>query len=119
MTVKDFVESLAAEIGGNALRAETSIDIPTPQENPTSHEKSDARLSVIGSDGLHVGTVDHVQGDWIVLQETLGSAPSRLATKFVVATETDKLKLSITSPEAKNQIETSVLTQTNEGSGNS
>lgn len=107
MTVKDFVESLAAEIGGNALHAEPKISDAMPQPNTTVSEQLPLgpRLEVIGSDGLHVGFVEHVQGDWIVLQATSDSGNRRLAKQFVVATETDKLKLSITSSEARSKID--------------
>ncbi|WP_398473263.1 DUF2171 domain-containing protein [Tardiphaga sp.] len=106
MTVKDFVESLAAEIGGNTPRAEPNISAPMPQQDPTAleHFPSDSRLEVIGSDGLHVGVVEHVQGDWIVLQTPSASVHRRLAKKFVVVTETQKLQLSITSSEARAKI---------------
>ncbi len=61
-------------------------------------------MEVVGSDGDHVGKVDHVKGDQIELAWLdLGSGGKHhyIPTSWVDRVEDDKVFLSITQDEAK------------------
>ncbi|MET4896084.1 DUF2171 domain-containing protein [Sphingomonadaceae bacterium jetA1] len=69
---------------------------------------------VIGADGVHVGTVDHVQGDRIKLTKTdspqtqdgQGAKHHYLPIGLVAEVEGDKVRLSATAQNAVDQFET-------------
>ena len=68
---------------------------------------------VIGADGVHVGTVDHVQGDRIKLtkndspqtQDGRGAKHHYLPIGLVAEVEGDKVRLSATAQNAVDQFE--------------
>ena len=58
---------------------------------------------VIGADGTHVGTVDHVQGDRIKLTKNdrgAGGVHHWVSTALVAELEGDKVRLSTTAENA-------------------
>ncbi|MBB3878052.1 DUF2171 domain-containing protein [Sphingomonas pseudosanguinis] len=68
---------------------------------------------VIGADGVHVGTVDHVQGDRIKLtkndspqtQDGQGAKHHYLPIGLVAEVEGDQVRLSATAQNAVDQFE--------------
>ena len=68
---------------------------------------------VIGADGVHVGTVDHVQGDGIKLtkndspqtQDGQGAKHHYLPIGLVAEVEGDQVRLSATAQNAVDQFE--------------
>lgn len=63
-------------------------------------------MEVVGSDGLHVGTVDHVDGQRIKLTRTDAAAGGEhhyLHLDNVAAIEGDKVRLTRTAEQAKDE----------------
>lgn len=61
-------------------------------------------MEVVGSDGKHIGKIDHVIGADIQLTRSLGvGSHHALPLSYVVSIEDDKVRLSITEDEAKNR----------------
>jgi uncharacterized protein (TIGR02271 family) len=62
-----------------------------------------AGLDVVGSDGEHVGTVDHMEGERIKLKKADSAAGGEhhYLTREMVQTITDKVVLAVTAAEAK------------------
>lgn len=63
-------------------------------------------MEVIGSDGQHVGTVDKVNGNKIVLTKsdpTSGGQHHSIALDRVDTIEQDKLRLNVTAEQARQQ----------------
>lgn len=58
-------------------------------------------MEVVGSDGKHVGKVDHVIGQEIKLTRSLGVGSHHALPLSYVARVDDKVRLSITEDEAK------------------
>jgi hypothetical protein len=63
-------------------------------------------MEVIGADGVHVGTVDHVEGDRIKLTKADSGQGSHqghhhyISTGLVAAVEGDRVRLSATGANA-------------------
>lgn len=58
-------------------------------------------MEVVGSDGKHLGKVDHVLGDEIELSRAMAIGPHHAIPLTWVATVDDKVHLSLTEDEAK------------------
>lgn len=58
-------------------------------------------MEVVGSDGKHIGKVDHVVGSDIELTRSLGVGTHHALPLTYVETVDDKVRLSITEDEAK------------------
>lgn len=58
-------------------------------------------MEVVGSDGKHIGKVDHVRGDEIELTRSLGVGSHHALPLSLVSLVDDKVRLSITEDEAK------------------
>ncbi|MGE0828583.1 MAG: DUF2171 domain-containing protein [Hyphomonadaceae bacterium] len=59
-------------------------------------------MEVVGSDGKHVGKVDHVIGADLKLTRSLGvGSHHALPLSYVASVDKDKVRLSITEDEAK------------------
>jgi hypothetical protein len=58
-------------------------------------------MEVVGSDGKHVGKVDHVKGSEIELTRTMAVGPHHMLPLDIVALVDDKVRLSVTEDEAK------------------
>ena len=62
------------------------------------------QMEVVGSDGKHIGKVDHVLGSDLQLTRSLGAGSHHLLPlTYVDAISGDKVRLSITEDEAKNR----------------
>lgn len=60
-------------------------------------------MEVVGSDGKHVGKVDHVKGNEIELTRSLGLGAHHALPLELVARVDDKVRLSVTEGEAKHR----------------
>ena len=61
-------------------------------------------MEVVGSDGKHVGKVDHVLGGDLQLTRSLGAGSHHLlALTYVDTISGDKVRLSITEDEVKDR----------------
>ncbi len=61
-------------------------------------------MEVVGSDGKHVGKVDHVKGDEIELTRSMGVGNHHaLPISLIDRVDGDKVRLSITEDQAKNR----------------
>ncbi len=60
-------------------------------------------MEVVGSDGKHVGNVDHVLGSDLQLTRSGGIGSHHLLPLSFVDLVDDKVRLSITEDEAKNR----------------
>jgi hypothetical protein len=60
-------------------------------------------MEVIGSDGKHIGKVDHVLGDTLELTRSLGVGSHHALPLSYVQSVDDKVRLSITEDEAKDR----------------
>ncbi|MGE0047293.1 MAG: DUF2171 domain-containing protein [Hyphomonadaceae bacterium] len=60
-------------------------------------------MEVVGSDGKHIGKVDHVLGQDIKLTRSLGVGSHHALPLTFVARVDDKVRLSITEDEAKDR----------------
>ena len=64
------------------------------------HDQIREHMEVIGADGVHVGTVDHLEGDRIKLTKTDSGEGSHkghhhyISTGLVATVEGDKVRLS-------------------------
>lgn len=58
-------------------------------------------MEVVGSDGKHVGKVDHVAGADIKLARSAGMGHHHLLPMSYVQSVDDKVRLSLTEDEAK------------------
>ncbi|MDX2276419.1 MAG: DUF2171 domain-containing protein [Hyphomonadaceae bacterium] len=58
-------------------------------------------MEVVGSDGKHIGKVDHVRGDEIELTRSLGIGSHHALPLSLVSVVDDKVRLSVTEDEAK------------------
>ncbi|MES1156989.1 MAG: DUF2171 domain-containing protein [Alphaproteobacteria bacterium] len=58
-------------------------------------------MEVVGSDGKHIGKVDHVLGGDLQLTRSLGVGSHHLLPLSFVDSVDDKVRLSITEDEAK------------------
>lgn len=58
-------------------------------------------MEVVGSDGKHIGKVDHVRGDELELTRSLGIGSHHALPLSLVSVVDDKVRLSITEDEAK------------------
>ena len=58
-------------------------------------------MDVVGSDGKHVGKVDHVDGADIKLSRSAGMGSHHLLPISYVQSVDDKVRLSLTEDEAK------------------
>ena len=58
-------------------------------------------MEVVGSDGKHIGKVDHVIGQDIKLTRSMGVGSHHALPLTYVASVDDKVRLSITEDEAK------------------
>ena len=58
-------------------------------------------MEVVGSDGKHIGKVDHVMGSDLQLTRSLGVGSHHLLPLSYVERVDDKVRLSITEDEAK------------------
>jgi hypothetical protein len=68
-------------------------------------------MEVIGSDGAHVGTVDHMEGDRIKLTKSDPGSGGRhhyIRLEDVAAVDGDKVRLSTLAARAKQTWETDV-----------
>lgn len=60
-------------------------------------------MEVVGSDGKHIGKVDHVRGDQLELTRSLGVGSHHALPLSLVSLVDDKVRLSVTEDEAKNR----------------
>ncbi|HVV32282.1 MAG TPA: DUF2171 domain-containing protein [Vitreimonas sp.] len=61
-------------------------------------------MDVVGSDGKHIGKVDHVLGGDLQLTRSMGVGSHHLLPlTYVESVSGDKIRLSITEDEAKNR----------------
>lgn len=60
-------------------------------------------MEIVGSDGKHIGKVDHVMGSDIELTRSMGVGSHHLLPLDLVASVDDKVRLSVTEDEAKNR----------------
>jgi hypothetical protein len=60
-------------------------------------------MEVVGSDGKHIGKVDHVVGDEIELTRSLGVGSHHALPISLISVVDDKVRLSVTEDEAKNR----------------
>lgn len=60
-------------------------------------------MEVVGSDGKHIGKVDHVLGSDLELTRSLGVGSHHLLPLTYIASVDDKVRLSITEDEAKDR----------------
>lgn len=58
-------------------------------------------MEIVGSDGKHIGKVDHVRGDEIELTRSLGVGSHHALPLSLVSLVDDKVRLSVTEDEAK------------------
>ena len=58
-------------------------------------------MDVVGSDGKHIGKVDHVRGSDLQLTRSLGVGSHHLLPLSYVDAVDEKVRLSITEDEAK------------------
>jgi len=66
-------------------------------------------LEVIGSDGQHVGTVDHLDGNSIKLTKSdrgAGGQHHWISTDYVESVEGDKVRLSLSASDAQQNFST-------------
>ena len=60
-------------------------------------------MEVVGSDGKHIGKVDHVKGDEIELTRAMAVGSHHYLPLSLVSVVDDKVRLSVTEDEAKNR----------------
>ena len=60
-------------------------------------------MEVVGSDGKHIGKVDHVLGDAIELTRSMGVGGHHALPLDLVGSVDDKVHLTVTEDEAKNR----------------
>ena len=60
-------------------------------------------MDVVGSDGKHIGKVDHVRGGDLQLTRSMGVGSHHLLPIDLVDRVDDKVRLSVTEDEAKNR----------------
>lgn len=58
-------------------------------------------MEVVGSDGKHIGKVDHVRGDELELTRALAVGKHHFLPLSLVARVDDKVRLSVTEDGAK------------------
>jgi hypothetical protein len=58
-------------------------------------------MEIVGSDGKHVGKVDHVKGSEIELTRAMAVGPHHMLPLDLVQSVDDKVRLSVTEDEAK------------------
>ena len=82
----------------------------------SDHDHSNIRehMTVIGADGVHVGTVDHIEGERIKLtrtdspstEEGQGAKHHYIPAGLVASVEGDTVRLSATAQNAQDMFET-------------
>lgn len=60
-------------------------------------------MEVVGSDGKHIGKIDHVRGDEIELTRSMGVGSHHALPLSLVSAVDDKVRLSITEDQAKDR----------------
>lgn len=60
-------------------------------------------MEVVGSDGKHLGKVDHVRGDLLELTRSLGMGSHHALPLSLIDVVDDKVRLSITEDQAKDR----------------
>lgn len=60
-------------------------------------------MEVVGSDGKHIGKVDHVRGGDLQLTRSMGVGSHHLLPIDLVDRVDDKVRLTVTEDEAKNR----------------
>ena len=58
-------------------------------------------MEVVGSDGKHLGKVDHVRGAELQLTRSMGVGSHHILPLDLVSRVDDKVRLSVTEDEAK------------------
>jgi len=90
---------------GKKFESEFSSWRTNRQTQRDSLSKVDEHMEVVGSDGTHVGTVDKVRGDRIILTKNDVAAGGRhhsIPSSWIDSVD-DKVKITKTSDEAKKQ----------------
>ena len=60
-------------------------------------------MDVVGSDGKHIGKVDHVLGSDLQLTRSMGVGSHHLLPIDLIDRVDDKVRLTVTEDEAKNR----------------